>query len=301
MISKQEKSNVQTVMVPPRDMAVLPLTLGGATPITLMPSLLAWEQPEIVLTQIRGWYLGWARRTMLRIFEEIGRRDAKTADRLHTYFDELPELGQSRFLLAPEIYSRVLDCLRDRDDLDGHVPFFLTSLRAERMLSGIGDAPEGCWSALGDFYIDGSESLDPSRQQSNLKASFAAPRVGDVPIDLTSPYCQYLNSMQDCPFVPYTPMEETLLRTHLEAALAKIAFVRESAARLFTFFVAVLVARKNPLKPRNAGSSSSTSHVGRIVFRNGHIMSIARTADCLVHEAIHTILAVLEVSEPFAD
>jgi HEXXH motif-containing protein len=30
-------------------------------------------------------------------------------------------------------------------------------------------------------------------------------------------------------------------------------------------------------------------------------MTIARLADCLVHEAIHTILGVLEVSETFAD
>jgi hypothetical protein len=264
--------------------------------------MFAWKQVDETLNQIRGWYLEWARQAILRIFEEIASREEIAECPLHQYFKELPDWAVTRFLSAPETYNRAkIACSRDRNDLTRHVLFFQNSLRAERMLSGTHDAPGACWSALGDFYFAGSESVDPRRQQWNPAASFAAPRVGGVPIDFASAHSWHINSLPDLPFVPYTPQEATLLCSNLESAFDKVVSVSDRAARLFTNFVAVVVPRKNPLRPRSSGSSSTPSHVGRLLLRNGHLMDVARLAETLVHEAIHSILDVLETSEPFAD
>jgi len=279
-----------------------PLVLGGTTPLALMPRVFAWHESDETLEQVRSWYFKWARRETLRIFDEIERADPNTDRQLHRWFEELPNWAQVRFLSAPETYNRAKTALKkDPAGLGRQVPFFMASLKAERMLSRIDDSRETCWSALGDFYFAGSVCVDPRRDEWDAKSSFAAPRVGGVPIDFASPYSRYVNSMADCPFEPYTPAETVILYENLEKAFESVSAISKPAAQLFQNFVAVIVPRKNPLRPRNSGSSSTPSHVGRLLLRNGHLMDCARQAESLVHEAIHSILDVLETSEPFAD
>jgi hypothetical protein len=303
----KDKKNMKLSADRQRGTTSAPLTLGGVRPLELMQGVCAWRQSDEILNQIHAWHLNWMCEHTGHVFREIYRQDAKAGYWLYGRFETLPDWATSRFLLAPETCHRVRingpdEYTPDKHIQDKHIKFFITTLLAERRLSGDAESGQRCWTALGDNYFAGSRMVDPRSEPWDAKADFVAPRIGSVvPVDFASPYSQFINSMASCPFEPYTPAEASALWAGLEEAFMRVTSVSAAAALLFTRFVKVIVPRKNPLKPHYKGSSSTPSHIGRLLLRNGHLMDVSEMAESLVHESIHALLDAVETSEPFAE
>jgi HEXXH motif-containing protein len=267
------------------------------TILTNIQKLLEWREAAEMLEPLQKWYWEIVRREVGNTFDEIHRQDPPTGEWLCACLERLPDWAANRFLAAPET-RRHISKLRHHPK--EHILFFRSALLAEQTLAGNDANCEACWSALGDFYFSGPVTVDPCFDRWKPDLTFVAPRVhGLIPVDFCSPHAQVVNSMPDCPYDPYQPKEVAELGALLDRALVLIELVSPTAASLIHRFVQVIVPRRDVLNPQTAFGSSTPSHVGRLLLRNCHLMEIGQMVDSLVHEAIHAILFVVEVSEPF--
>ena len=273
-----------------------PIT-GGGTLLESLVGILTWGDRDNFLQLLQQWYLQCVYLKIRQALTEIRRKDAAAEDWLRASLDRLPDWAVNRFLAAPETGRHISKL---RYNTAEHIAFFRAALMAEQKLNGSPVIAQPCWSALGDFYFCADAIVDPCHEQWNSELSLAAPRVGHLlPVDFCSPYAQTINSMPECPFEPYTPSEAAKLCASLDTALQAVESISPAAARLIHGFVHVIVPRKDPLHPQAGFASSTPSHIGRLLVRNGHLMSLGSLTDSLVHEGIHAILFVLELSEPF--
>lgn len=273
------------------------IQVAGDGLLEAVSQIFTWQQPTQLLDGLQKWYLDRVYREVRHAFSEIYRQDSEAGQWLSNALDVLPDWALNRFLAAPETRRHISKL---RYDTAAHISFFRASLLAEKRLNGDSSVTQSCWSALGDFYLAGINAVNPCRERWRPEFSWVAPRVGSrIPIDFSSPHAQIVNSMPDCPFEAYEPDEVAQLSDLLGKALEVVERVSTSGAGLIDRFVQVIVPRKNPLQPQRGFGSSTPSHIGRLLIRNGHLMTFGHLVDSLVHEAIHGILFVVELSSPF--
>jgi len=256
--------------------------------------LLKWEDTDEFRSKLQTWYLGHILREIRNIFGQISRLDADLGASFEASLQKLPDWGLTRFLAAPETSRHIS---KFRYNPIEHMQFFRSALLAEQALAGIREPAGRCWTALGDFYLAGDFIAQDTH---NPEFSFAAPRLANqTPIDFVSPHAQLVNSMPDCPFQPYETVERNKLCELMETAFAIVRLVSIPATRFFRDFIQVIVARNDFCHPRSYSGSSTASHIGRLLIRNGHLMSAGKMADSLIHESIHALLFIVEILEPF--
>lgn len=267
----------------------------------LLPQLFAWLDAREFLTAVRTRFLDRQYSEVQLAFDQVQCADGESGHWLHTALNGLPDWAAGRFLAAPETYCRLTQAKQNAAD---QLRFFCSALHVERAISGESDmvpnVVSSCWSGIGDVYLSGDAVVDPRTEAWASESTFIAPLIdGVIPLDVASPHARFADSMLDCAFEAYTPDEVATLWSDLESTFKKIHSVCCPASLLIRTFVTVIIARKNPRSPNNSGSSSSSSHIGRIILRNGHSMDAGRLADALIHEAIHQLLYVLEIPELF--
>src|SRR5437763_3759243 len=262
------------------------------------PRVFAWEESNDALEAIEAGILQLRGAAAHGAFCRIEQLNAAAGQWFQEAFESLPPWALKRFLHAPETGCRIS---AGDHEIARHASFFHGALSAEQGLSGIKAPNKECWSALGDFHFAVKESSSAPAEPCEAGPNFAAPRIGNlVPVDFVSPNAQFVNSLSNCPYDPYTPSETNKLGDKLDEAFANISLVKPATAQLISRFIKVIIPRKNPLRPNWSGSSSAPSHIGRLLFRNGHLMDTGALADALVHEAIHAILYSIACSNPLA-
>ena len=263
-----------------------------------LPFIFAWREPNHDLETLELQLLQLRRSQMDKALSEIMRADGRIGSYLQDSLAQLPESYVWRFISAPETACRATSC---PDDVR-NIAFFDGALTAEHRLNGSGQRTGACWTALGDFYFAADEETarrGASAQDGARHPDVAAPRISDaIPMDLISPNAQFVNSMSKSLFEPYTPEEQAGLYESLNEAFRRISLVEPAIAQLIRRFVRVIVCRKESSRLNRMGSSSTPSHIGRILLRNGHMMDIGTLADALVHETIHAVMFSIECFHP---
>lgn len=148
-----------------------------------------------------------------------------------------------------------------------------------------------CWSALGDICVrsDGSVAVQP-------------PILG-IAIDAESPYAVCFD-----PAMSYVPMRLQYFR---DPAEKQVALLKTESAMLALDGISSIIAGftrrftlvANLLVDEKAGfsSGSTNEYVGRSIFWNAHRESadVGALAEALVHEAIHSLLSMAQVTDPW--
>lgn len=218
---------------------------------------------------------------------------ARLAARARALSDE----GRSRLVTAPESARRLLR------EAPTDLVFFHGAVLAELRRAGLDDAEESAWTALGDHYypagrIDrrpgASARWEPHRR-------YDAPRLAiGVPVDGPSRFAD----RKLAPFLEGTvcPGPEELARSvqKLDVAARGVAAASEEARAIVAAFTRAIVIRSDPTENERLTSFSTEHYIGRVGFSNldARAVSPARVADSLVHEAIHSLIYVVELARP---
>jgi hypothetical protein len=201
--------------------------------------------------------------------------------------DPLPVESSVRVATAPETYSKM--AAGDNCQLSD---FYWQSLNAERALRSQIPLKEPCWSALGDVYftpsIEGRSTL-----------FYLAPTLANsgIPIDMCSIHARQLNALPS-PFEPYEAPVMKDMERDLSRAFDAIRVTSPSSSTRICLFVRVVILRRD-LKRPGWGSSSSLSHVGRVLFRNPDRASFETLVEGLLHESIHATINAIACVAPF--
>ena len=203
----------------------------------------------------------------------------------------------ARLILAPETACRLF--LGERTDL----VFFLGSSVAEHRRMGFIDGdPHPAWTALGDaYYPPNSHEAEFFSEGWVPERLYAAKTLAcGIPLDSVSPYAAAPTSGVPIPCVPLEPEKVRRVIEKLNEAVATIAATSAEAAEIVTSHIRVIVARQDPLAPTTSGSFSCEWYPGRATLLNPQedCVDVADLADSLIHEAIHSMLYVVQVDEP---
>ena len=153
---------------------------------------------------------------------------------------------------------------------------------------------EEVWTANGDArYSPGGLVLEAPEIGMNLRADFISPFA--LATDTGGPA-----SGQRGPRSPMTPAEQATSVARLRVAFAGIRAVSPSAATFVTTFTKALVIQIDPDMPDSFSSGSSGQYVGRFALWNAHSQGVDEVdvAEGLVHEAIHSVLYMVERAGP---
>jgi len=205
----------------------------------------------------------------------------------------LPDRAFRRVLVAPQTCLRL--AYKSSADLAAAVAYLREAVAFEAgTLNG--------WSCLGDLYRPaGGDNTD-----AQSSGPFAADRPwrtpalpNGPPIDYASPFAR--GPLPEVPgaSVGFNDDEAAAVIALFQRAFAGIEAVPVAAASFRTFVRAVML-RKDPTVPSLRSASSSLT-VGLVVFRNPHLngVTIEDLAEGLIHELIHNICDIIELSEPF--
>ncbi|MET0392580.1 MAG: hypothetical protein ABW019_05540 [Chitinophagaceae bacterium] len=149
------------------------------------------------------------------------------------------------------------------------------------------------WSANGDYLISRDES-------GSGFVEYEAPRISDrVPIDFFSPYCQSLSQddIQEDPltkFELYSFEEAENVFEFMEASLGPVS--DKNITELVCLFNNVVMVKKqvNPNGARPFISGSDGFYIGRTHVMNADKVDSEVIAEMFVHEAIHSVLYIIE-------
>lgn len=282
-----------------RKLSFIPTISEVPTLIELVPQVLMWRESHSFLDLVNALYLQLAEIRLHQAFDDIEKWDSELSLAMRESVETLPAWAAVRFKIAPETQRRISLLMNDPAT---HIAFLCRALKAERMVSGEAVTGEGCWTALGDFYVtcgNASEVVDPRLTNWSPNASLRAPRIQQViPVDSISPNSRDISAPQ-LPVELYTPAETAEAWRVLDDAFARITSVNAAAGQLIKRFVSVIIALKtNSSEP---GSSSAYSCPGRVVLRNSHLSHVATMVSALIHEAIHQVLYIVEGFGRFVD
>jgi hypothetical protein len=225
----------------------------------------------------------------------LEREDAQSASRVIEGLAAADASTLRRVVLAPETSSRLLwghpgGC--DERDL---WQYLTDVLEVESSRFDPPATPTATrWSALGDLRIDGPSG-----------AVVVQPTAAGVVVDTESPAAlcfDYSTLHRDGMELRHyqDPAARELALGRLEGAMRGIDQVNPAAAyfvRRFTLVANVLMDAESP----KFTSGSTAQYIGRSLFCNAHLASADAEllAESLVHEAIHSLLYMHEVCEPW--
>lgn len=281
-----------------RKFSIVPSVAGAPALIELIPRFLAWGEADSFLDMINALDYQTCQFRVHHALNEIEKINSTIGAAMCTALEELPGWAAVRFAIAPA--TRRLIALWHKDPVR-HVASLCQALKAEQRLSGKVVSGEGCWTALGDFFV------------TNKVGDFNAPRMGNwgpdvnvraprlkqlIPVDAVSPNLNDTSS-PNIAFEPHTPEEFAAVAQKLEAAMDVVDSVARASAQMIKRCVKVVIAVGTT--ENGVGSSSQYSLPGQVLLRSSATSPEAEIASALVHEAIHQVLFVLESGERFVN
>ncbi len=216
---------------------------------------------------------------------------------LQRRYTTLSEQEQENFLLQPEVSNRLL-----KHPKDSATPaFFFRSLEAEvaKHTLEYDHAVFGgsLWSANGDFLISWNTETPEF-------STFESPRLLETTtIDFFSPWCLGLshadiNEDSSAIIEPYSLSEAEHILCLLGDAVEPIED-HDKLICLIRQFNNVLLIKKqfNGQRQQSFISGSDGNFIGRTHVMNPDIVPVEFIVEVLVHEAIHTVLYMIEEVE----
>lgn len=221
-------------------------------------------------------------------WEVAGGVDGAYTVRLRQRLEALPHECRGRIETAPEFWTLLCNS-RSGCDLKS-LSLLGAWIAAEDALARNPPALSGSrWTALGDYLIE-----------ADGRVAFEAPRLpcGAV-LDWQSP-----NALTKLPeisgeFQPFTIEEARDACRNLFDAHALVSNASAHWGALMGRFLRVVLLRRDPSSDAFSSATSRLA-VGRPVLRNPHLPASSPevVADGLVHEAVHTLLDHLELTDP---
>ena len=277
--------------------SIRPLVSGAPTLIELIPHFLTWNDGASFLDMINALDYQASQLRLRQALNEIEKMDSGIAGGICDALEKLPDWASVRFTIAPATRQR-LALLRKAPAT--HVASLCQTLKAELRLSGEEVPGEGCWTALGDFFLTGEAGVfvDPCVSNWSPDANLRAPRLMQIiPLDAVSPNLRDISSPTSS-FELHTPEEFAAAARKLQTVMEFVGSVVGSAGRVIQRCVKVVaVGKTNGV----IGSSSHYTFPGQVLLRTSVRSTEAMMASALVHETIHQVLYVLESCERFVD
>jgi hypothetical protein len=255
------------------------------TSINRMTTILRWTGPVADLRTLHDAYVGRCRTALEDFIRTLGYHDPARANGLRLEVDGADDVKLQRVMLAPQT-AYYLFAARPLTHASATVADYLTSSFTVEHANAGGRTSvlETTWSALGDC------ALEPS-------GAMKTPTKAPVPLDTGSPYAigGDLGAQYESPLTCLDSDETALAAYRFNVAAEKISITSLTAYELVTTFIKVLALRTaKPEKMYSHGSDQQ--HPGRAVITNWQELDTAKTAEALVHEAIHALLyTTLEV------
>lgn len=278
-------------------LSIAPSVSGVPALIELIPGLLAWGDTDSFPDMINALDNQVCQFRLRRALNEIEKMNSAIGRAMRTALEDLPSWAAGRFAIAPATRRRL--ALWHTDPAK-HVASLCHTLKAEQQLSGKAVSGEGCWTALGDFFVinEGSDFIDPRMRNWSPDVNLRAPRLNQlVPVDTVSPNLLDIGS----PHVAcesHTPQELATVVKKLEAVMKFAESVARASGQMIRRCVKVVVAARTT---KGIGSSSHYSLPGQVLLRSSATSTEAEITSALVHETIHQVLYVLESGERFVD
>jgi len=250
------------------------------------PEILTWTTPW---EAIRGIHARFSRSVEEALAQKLAALDPPTARLLGEGLGSLAAAARERLLLAPETTYRLL-WAGEGDFVD----FMQRSIIAEQALCGGGVALQSeVWTALGDAVIRPPGRVVPGAAVAGLAA-----------IDYDSPYATTIDisgvrQRVDKPRPPLQGADRKVSLQRLEAALHGISQSGETVARFVRLFTKVLILQRDDSEGFSSGSNGE--FVGRSLIGNPQLQGKDEVdvAEAVVHEAIHSLLYMQELEEPW--
>jgi HEXXH motif-containing protein len=274
-----------------------PSASGAPALIKFIPRFLAWGDVDSFLDMINALDYHACQLRLRHALNEIEKMNSKFGGAMRTALEELPSWAAVRFAIAPATRRRLALW---RKDPAKHVASLCHTLKAEQRLSGKAVSGEGCWTALGDFFVTDKVGnfIDPRVDNWSPDVNLRAPRLNQlVPVDMVSPNLHDISSPYVA-FESHTPQEFAALAKKLEAVMKFADSVARASGQMIRRCVKAIVAIKTNT---GIGSSSHYSLPGQVLVRSSATSTEAEIASALVHETIHQVLYVLESGQRFVN
>jgi len=281
-----------------KKLSIAPLVSGVPALIELMLQFLAWGEADSFLDMINALDYQVCQLRLHRALNEIEKTNSAVGAAMHTALEELPSWAAVRFAIAPATRRRLALWHKDPGM---HLALLCRALKAEQRLTGKAVSGEGCWTALGDFFIANKVRgfIDPRISHWSPDVNLRAPRLNDlVPVDAVSPNVHHISSPNiACEL--HTPEELAAAVKKLVAVMEFVGSAVPASGQMITRCVKVVAAVRTT--EDGVGSSSQHSVPGQILLRSSATSTYPQIASALVHEGIHQVLYVLESGERFVD
>ena len=266
-------------------------------PITTMPRVLSWVQSDQILNRVQAEYEELLFNSLGYLLGKLIKSRDASATEIKALVDGLNEVSLRRVITAPEASYRLFYWCHQTKEV---ASFIQTSLAAENYrATNKSSVPENVqWTALGEPCI---KTHDQERSQACYLLR------GYAPIDLDSPYALNLSLVdgehsrsKQSPF-PYKGVVRATALQHVHSAGELINTISPYADTLVLSFTKVLVLRCDPNNLKGFASSSSGHFTGRSMLINPHTEDAAgaTVTNGIVHEAIHSILYMIEKKCPW--
>lgn len=257
-----------------------------------IPAALIWCNWPPILDKIHNGYC----HRLSHVFDSRLSEDVPDGSHRSSILEfrrRLDKASFERFLTAPETSRRILWSSATMTEA---LPFWAGALLAECLREGEKYFLEKeTWSALGDvcFCPDGSR-----KGWSQI--------FGSMPLDFGSPYAVSVD-LTGASFrarqarAALTKFEIARAFSKVEKALGKIRESSEVTASFVNRFTKVLIIQKDDEAPDQCQSGSNGQYIGRSFVTNlqSPVVSEEAVAEAIVHEAVHGLLYMGQVLEPW--
>ena len=263
--------------------------------ISKMPLVFTWRRRDGMARAVYNSYLEHTEEGWQSWLRRIRGREPHASDSLSRELDSLPSESRLRFIMAPQTY-RLMNC-EGPGTLQRQIAFISESLRAERYLLNPEEPRSApAWTALGDHFF-------PSRVKgAGLAWDYTAPRIMEyIVIDAFSPYSEVAVPGGTGHKPSHSPEELHLIIGRLYEAANGIDELSPLVTDLVALVTKVIALKRDPDAPESFGSSSWSSTIGKMALTNAHVRNIGavQIVNALVHEAIHSLLYMVELESSF--
>jgi len=227
-------------------------------------------------------------------------------DRGILLFDRIKQLGAAEFnrwVFAPEVSYRLFYQPCNKGSL---VDFFSDTLDAELIRSNkLYGTSKKVWSGLGDFFY-----IPPNKRKKSSSISHNSLNLANsIPLDFISPFSLSINvldkedgftDVEDFACL-YSLDENVEVLLKLENSMQVIKKISPHVYNMITKFTKVMVVRTDGTTNDIFTSATSTQYLGRTLLVNPHLefVDTALLTDGIVHEAMHSVLYMLERAFPW--
>ena len=206
----------------------------------------------------------------------------------------LPQPRLMQMLRSPQFVAQVIRWRRDGIPVD---PAFVSeALLAELVLEGqVSDLPVSIWSVRGDVKLVPEDGVLRRCQTSWLIADRVAIDDGSLQM---FPY----DGESEKLLLPLGESDSKAVRERLADCMNKLSAAVSPAAQFTQTFLTQVSLRFEPGAPTTVNSSSFSQFIGLALFVNPHLpgVDVEKLTDLIVHEAIHSMLFMIEeVESPF--